>query len=492
MATDRAPDAARDAPPANPRAHPLARPPLRRSFALRAALLAAAAVLLASLLGSGWVWLSARAALRDQLDLAVAAEASGLLREYRQGGAAGLAAVVAAQARRQGPFAAALFAPDGRPLAGAVPGASPGLTGFANLPGTGDGPRLRALGGSLPGGLRLVVAAERESAERAAAALARTPPLAGATTAALALALGYLAARRLERRLRAVRRAAQAVMAGDLARRLPVSPGGDEFDRLSATVNAMLARVEALVTGLRQVTDDVAHDLRGPLSRLRQRLEAAQARARDPAADQEVLEGALTELDAVLATFAALLRIAQAEAGTPRAGFAPVDLSALVQGMADAYAPAAEDAGRRLLAEVAPGVRVNGDAALLRQAVANLLDNALLHGGTALRLRLRDGRDGDPARGVNGGLGGGPAIEVEDDGPGIPAGERARVLRRFVRLDRSRGTPGTGLGLALVAAVAGLHGGDLTLSDAPSGAGPGLRVTFAFSPTWDTGGSGAG
>lgn len=448
---------------------------MRRSFALRAALLAAAAVLLASLLGSGWVWLRARAALRDQLDLAVAAEASGLLREYEQGGAAGLAAVVASQARRRGPFAAALFAPDGRPLAGLVPGAPPGLTGFANLPGTGDGPRLRALGGTLPGGLRLVVAAERESAERAAAALARTPPLAGATTAALALVLGYFAARRLERRLRAVTQAAEAVMAGDLARRLPVSPGGDEFDRLAATVNAMLGRVEALVTGLRQVTDDVAHDLRGPLSRLRQRLEAALARARDPAPDQQTLEDALAELDAVLATFAALLRIAQAEAGTPRAGFAPVDLSALVRGMADAYAPAAEEAGRRLLAEVAPGVRVNGDAALLRQAVANLLDNALLHGGTTLRLRLR----GDPGESDAGSSGdaGDASIEVEDDGPGIPAEERERVLRRFHRLDRSRSTPGTGLGLALVAAVAGLHGGTLTLSDA----GPGLRATLRLS-----------
>ena len=215
---------------------------------------------------------------------------------------------------------------------------------------------------------------------------------------------------------------------------------------------------------MRQVTVDVAHDLRGPLSRLRQRLEAALARARDPEADGAAFEAALAELDTVLATFAALLRIAQLEAGPPLPPReAPVvDLSALVATLAEAYEVVAEEAGKRLEVLVAPGQRVHGDAALLRQLLANLMDNALAHGGGAVRVALHPG----------------PVLEVADDGPGVPPEERARVLRRFYRLDRSRGRPGSGLGLALVAAVAKLHGTAPVLADAA----PGLRVTVDFSP----------
>jgi signal transduction histidine kinase len=249
-------------------------------------------------------------------------------------------------------------------------------------------------------------------------------------------------------------------MAGDFARRLPEAGTGDELDRLTATINAMLARIEALMAALRQVTNDVAHDLRGPLARLRQRLEGALAAPREPAADAATLEAALSELDQVLATFAAMLRIAQVEAGVRRGAFAPLDLSALVAAVAEAYAPVAEDQGAELVAEVAPGQRITGDAALLRQLLANLIENALAHGGAAVRIRVR--------------LRPGPVLEVADDGPGIPPEERAKVLRRFYRLDRSRGTPGTGLGLALVAAVAALHDARLSLGDA----GPGLRVTL--------------
>jgi signal transduction histidine kinase len=176
-----------------------------------------------------------------------------------------------------------------------------------------------------------------------------------------------------------------------------------------------------------------------------------------------LLDAALEELDGILATFTALLRIAQLEAGPAlEAGKAPVvDLSATVATLAEAYQVAAEEAGRTLSAEVAPDQRVHGDQALLRQMLSNLLDNALAHGGPHVSVVLRPG----------------PVLEVADDGPGIPAEERPRVLRRFYRLDRSRGTPGSGLGLALVAAVARLHGAAPVLSDAE----PGLRVTLDLS-----------
>jgi signal transduction histidine kinase len=309
----------------------------------------------------------------------------------------------------------------------------------------------------------LLVAAEFGAVLDTAATLATTLLAAGAIAVLLALAFGLFMARGLQNRLRRVSEAAEQVMHGDLARRLPLAGSADEFDRLAGTVNTLLERQEALIEGMRQVTVDVAHDLRGPLSRLRQKLEAALARARDPNADAAAFEAALTELDTVLATFTGLLRIAQLEAGPPLPPQeAPVvELSALVTTLAEAYAVVAEEAGKRLDVQVAPDQRLHGDAALLRQMLANLIDNALTHGGQAVRVALRAG----------------PVLEVADDGPGVPPEERARVLRRFYRLDRSRGTPGSGLGLALVAAVAKLHGAAPVLSDAA----PGLCVTVDLS-----------
>jgi signal transduction histidine kinase len=336
-----------------------------------------------------------------------------------------------------------------------------GLRGFVTLRAA-EGP-VRTLGIGISNGFTLLVAAEFGAVLDTAATLARTLLAAGAVAVLIALGFALFMARGLQSRLRRVSEAADQVMRGDLARRLPLAGSADEFDRLAGTVNTLLDRQEALIEGMRQVTVDVAHDLRGPLSRLRQRLEAALARARDPNADGAAFEAALAELDTVLATFTALLRIAQLEAGPPLPPQeAPVvELSALVTTLAEAYAVVAEEAGKRLEVQVAPNQRLHGDAALLRQMLTNLMDNALTHGGQCLRITLRPG----------------PVLEVADDGPGIPAEEYARVLRRFYRLDRSRGTPGSGLGLALVAAVAKLHGTAPALSDAA----PGLRVTVDLS-----------
>lgn len=434
------------------------------SFALRVATASAAAMLVLSLLGSGWVWWQAETALRRQLDITIAAEAEGFLREYEDLGLRGLAGAVEDYARRRGPLFVALLAPDGRVIAGRMPQAPPPLRGFANLPGTGERPSLRVLGGILQSGATLLVAADLTPLNADATALAWTAPLAGGTAALLALLLGFIAAGRMERRLASATDAAVDVMEGDLARRLPLSGRDDEFDRLTETFNALLGRIETLMIAQRQVTDDIAHDLRSPLSRLRQLLEGALARPRDPEADAAMLERALAELDAVLASFSALLRIARAESGVLRQGFSHVDLSALVETCAEIYAPVAEEAGKALRTEIAPDVTLQGDAALLRQAVVNLVENALNHGGPHIALRLRPG----------------PVVEVEDDGPGIPTGEREAVTRRFHRLDRSRSTPGTGLGLALVAAAARAHDGALTLEDGPGGRG--LRARLKLGP----------
>ncbi|MBX9701442.1 MAG: HAMP domain-containing histidine kinase, partial [Acetobacteraceae bacterium] len=280
---------------------------------------------------------------------------------------------------------------------------------------------------------------------------------------------GLVVGRGVARRAAAMGAALEGVQEGDLGRRLPVTGGSDEFDRLAARINATLDRLQAAMATLRQVTDDIAHDLRTPLSRLRQRLEGA-ARGVGPAdAWRAEAETAIAECDAILDLFAALLRIAQVESGAGlRAGFAPFDLSALLESVAEAYAPAAEERGQALAADIPPGIGATGDRTLVAQMLANLVENAVRHGraGGRVGLALRP-----PAA-----AGAGAMVVIQDDGPGIPAAERDRVFRRFVRLDAARATPGSGLGLALVRAVAELHGAEVALEDA----GPGLRAVLRF------------
>jgi len=437
---------------------------MRQSFALRVAALSAALVVLVCGAGFGWGYFQVAGALGAQLDAAIATDAEGYLEDLQNYGPQGFAASVAVAARRRGALVL-LRTADGTRVAGALDGAPAGLRGFTTLRAP-DGRDLRVLGAALPGGLELLVGADLAPVRRGAAALTGALPVAGTVAALAALLLGFVVARRLERRLRAVSEAGQAVITGDLSRRLPLHGTGDEFDRLAGTMNAVLARVEALVEGLQSTTASIAHDLRSPLFRLRQQLEAAAARPREPDADTRTMELSLAELDGVLATFSALLRIAQVEAGLTGAGFETVDLSALAGDVAELYAAVAEDAGQRLDASVAPRQRVRGDPALLRQVVANLIENALTHGGPGVQVRVS----------VQATSGSGPMLQVSDTGPGIPASEHGRVLERFYRLDRSRNTPGSGLGLALVAAVARLHGAAMRLEDAA----PGLSVRLAF------------
>jgi signal transduction histidine kinase len=329
-----------------------------------------------------------------------------------------------------------------------------------------DGPtEISALALRLPGGELLLVG--RDVAARAAfdRALARALLWALAAITLLALATGWFLARMIGRRIDEVDGAARAIMAGALDRRVATRGTGDEFDQLASTLNAMLDRIEALVGDLRMVTDSLAHDLRGPLGRLVRALEAAAAEA-DPETRQDRIARAQREAEGVLATATALFDITRIDAGIGAEQFGPVDLGRLGADIAELYEAAAEERGLRIASTADPGLVVEGNVQLLALALSNLVDNALHHAPAGSAITVSARRDA-----------GAPALVVADRGPGIPEADRERALRRFVRLDPSRGGPGAGLGLALVAAVARLHGASVALADNA----PGLVATLRFS-----------
>jgi signal transduction histidine kinase len=285
----------------------------------------------------------------------------------------------------------------------------------------------------------------------------------------LSIVAGSITARRVLRRIDAISATSSTIMAGNLTERVPVTKRNDEFDGLATNLNAMLDRIEGLMQGMKEVTDNVAHDLKTPLTRLRNKAEAA---LRDGAtADEQraALEVTISESDKRIRTFNALLMIARAEAGTPSGALADVDVSAVVGDVAELYGPVAEDEGLILEPRITQGIRANANRELLGQAVANLVDNAMKYGGP------EGGGDGRIVVGVRQELGR-VLIEVSDNGPGIPEADRTRVLERFVRLEKSRTMPGSGLGLSLVAAVARLHKGTFRLEDNA----PGVRAIISL------------
>jgi signal transduction histidine kinase len=276
---------------------------------------------------------------------------------------------------------------------------------------------------------------------------------------------GVLLGRRFARRVDAVARACKSIVAGRLDERIEVHGRNDEWDRLASAINDMLNRIAALLENLRQVSSDVAHDLRTPLTRLRNRLENARAESSSTTQYAQAISGAIGDADQILSMFAALLRISQVEAGGRLARFASVNLSELCENVFRMYQPVAEDYGHKLTANLDGGAEVQGDAELLTQMLTNLIENAIHHTptGTAIHLLLRSDEDA-------------VYLSVEDDGPGIPADQTEKVLRRFYRLASSRTTAGHGLGLALVSAVVQLHDAGITLADGR----PGLRVSIRF------------
>jgi signal transduction histidine kinase len=423
-------------------------------------------------LGAAVFWMT-HESLIQQLQSRVHVALDHFAEANQKGGTAGLIAHVQRYSRGAGALDYLVQSPDGRRLAGQLPMVGD-RRGWLLLTVTDqDGPKpVLAYVKQLPEGVVVAVADDLRRVHRADDAVLRAVVLSIAITILLGGAGGVWLSRVFLHRVDAMSRTAEAIIDGNVGQRIPLRGSGDDLDRLAETLNRMLDRMEKLLTSVREASNNIAHDLRTPLSRLQQHLEEARGLAAASGERDHALDRAKADVEALLGTFAALLRIAEVEAGAQRAAFCRVDLSAVAETVADAFAPSAEDEGRRLTADVTPGIAVHGDKELLTQMLVNLLDNALRHtpNGTDVRLSLhRQGRQA--------------VLAVADNGAGIPEAEREHVLRRFYRLDHSRTTPGSGLGLSLVAAVAELHGAALRLEDAR----PGLRVSVTLGTAADAG-----
>jgi signal transduction histidine kinase len=321
----------------------------------------------------------------------------------------------------------------------------------------------------LSGGFRLLVGRDFEERDRLREILARPARWAVVFLVVLGVAGGLFIARRVLKRIDAVTATSDRIMAGDLSGRLPVAGSGDEFDRLGNSLNTMLERIEGLMTGVKHVSDNIAHDLKTPLTRLRNQAEEALRSAKHESDYRAALERTIEESDALIRTFEALLMISRAEAGEARTHMVDFDATEVAKGVAELYEPLAEEKGMALSVKADPPLRIHGNRELIGQALANLIDNAIKHGA--------HGKSGAGEIDISASTEGGRAfLSVADRGVGIPRADHARVLERFVRLEESRSRPGAGLGLSLAAAVARLHGGELLLDDNA----PGLRVTLAL------------
>jgi signal transduction histidine kinase len=400
-------------------------------------------------------------ALEQQLDHRIAAETAGLLAEAHRHG---LPAIAGAITRREASRSTAsleylLVDQAGRRLAGSLQADVPAKPGFEEFlhyrkPGQDEVATAQALTTNVAGGT-LVVAADRSGLDE----IDRTLAILFAGALAAMLVVGALAAGIIgwltQRRLSRIDATAQAIIGGDFTRRVPRDGSGSEFDRLAGTLNAMLDRIEGLMESLRQVSSDVAHDLRTPLTRLCGSLDQA-AGEQDEALRSERLDSARAQAAELLEIFAALLRIAEIEGMNERLPRQRLDLTALLEKMAESYRPDFEDSGHILQCWIAPDLSVQGDHRLLSQVVANLLDNGLSHTppGTTVELYARP-------------TAGGVSVVVGDDGPGASQADRERLFNRFARGEQARSTAGHGLGLSMVKAIAEAHGGSVSILDVP-------------------------
>lgn len=294
-------------------------------------------------------------------------------------------------------------------------------------------------------------------------------------TIALGVVIGLLFSRTLLHRVEAVNKTARAIRGGDLSQRIPLTGSGDELDDLSANLNSMLDQIERLMHGMRDVSDNIAHDLRSPLTRIKNRLTDALEDG-DREVRDEALRATIDDSEKLLSTFNALLSIARIKSGEGAGALKPIDIVAIAEEMTELYEPAAQDAGFTLTLITAPTPPVKGSRELVSQAVANFLDNALKYaeGGSRIEVKVEPARNG------------GAVLSVSDDGPGVKPEDRDRIFERFVRLEASRTTPGSGLGLSLVSAIARAHGATIELRDGlkhRDGGGVGLRIVLAFPPS---------
>jgi signal transduction histidine kinase len=441
----------------------------------------------------GYFAFNTRRLINEQITATVNDELQLLQVQYNQAGIRRLVGAVDVRSRRPGSSLYLVTTPMGEGLAGNVGSLEPGIlesegwieTAYRRL----DEPEsaehnalVRVV--RLPGGIRILVGRDLDERER----MLRIVALAGRWSVAIVIVLGIVGglwvSRRVLKRVDAMTGTAQTIMAGDLSGRLSVIGSGDEFDRLALNLNGMLERIESLMRGLKEVTDNIAHDLKTPLTRLRNRCEAALRTASSEAEFRRVLEDTIEESEGLIRTFDALLMIARAESGEVREGMAEFDVAEVARDVSELYEPLAEDKGLTLEVNAKQYAAVKGNRELVSQALANLVDNAIKY--AAPTVPYPPPRAGEGAGAVNGERSGilvtadterdRIVLTVSDHGPGIPSADRSRVVNRFVRLERSRSLPGSGLGLSLVSAVARLHGGELKLEDNA----PGLRARISL------------
>jgi signal transduction histidine kinase len=453
---------------------------LLRTTAFRLTLLYVGLFGISNVVLLGFIYWTTTRYMDQQTDMAIAAEADALRDVYRQGGLDELRrSIDRRSAAGDETERVYLLASSGRTqLAGNMKirtGASPSVTGWSRIALSANGDhhddeeeaqRARILTTALPGGYYLVVGRDLHEREELRRYTLLTLLWALGITLTLGLLGGLVMSRNVLHRIDGINRTSRAIMAGHLARRIPLTGGGDEFDELAGNLNRMLDKIERLMDATRLVTDSIAHDLRSPLNRLRSRLELAQLSERPVEEYRSVMEQSLAEVDGLLDTFNALLGIAHAEAGGRRNDWERVDLSAIVRDIAELYQPLAEDRNHTLSSRIQEDLSLYGSRQLLAQALSNLLDNAIKYTPPGGLIEITAARYNNKLE-----------ISVADNGPGIPEGLRQQALERFVRLDTSRSTSGSGLGLSLVRAVAQLHHAELELTDNH----PGLKVIMRFS-----------
>lgn len=440
-------------------------PNWRRSAAYRIAFANFAAYAIGIALLGTVVFGVIHVAFTRQLDAMVSDETRTLADEYRSGGLRELEETISEHESASNRMLYGLYAPDGRRIYGSLRTATPllGLREIEFVDPIEGRDFARSMSLDVSPNVRLVVAVDSDWLEQFEMILLVVFGIAFLGFCLLGFGGAVILGGYLERRLRSISDSAQAIIRGDTRQRMPISPRRDEFDQVAIILNRMLDRIEGLLENLRQVSSDIAHDLRTPLSRLRTRLEQGVLESSAAGEADAVLEDALRRIDDVLSLFSAILRIAEVESGETRRFFGLVDLSGLATELAESFASPVEDGGRTLLWSIDAGIVVEGDRELLAQACINLLENAQRHTpvGTAIRLTAVAG--GNVA-----------FFSVVDSGPGVPKADLPRVTKRFARLESSRNTAGYGLGLSLVDAVAKLHGGRIILTSAC----PGLSATL--------------
>lgn len=446
---------------------------LLSSSAFRLALVYMALFSTSVLLLLGFIYWSTVGYMERQTDATIAAEITGLGERYDLTGLPGLTSLISERLKRRPAGSSIYLLADANRVAllgnfDRWPQVAPDAEGWLNfrledqLGGEGEVHRARARAFVLPGGFHLLVGRDLHELQQVQRRIGETLAWGMGITLVLAFLGGIMMSRSTSRRIETINAACRDIIYGDLSRRIPSKGSGDDFDQLVANLNDMLERIEVLMTGVRQVSDNIAHDLRTPLARLRNRLE--QLRQEGGTAEGELLDQAVGEADTLLSTFKALLRIGGIEAGSCEA-FRKLDAGEILSDVAELYEPLAEEKGLSFEVDLETGAQLQGDRDLLFQAVANLLDNAIKYtpAGGHIALTLTDQADQ-------------AVITVADSGPGIPVAQRQKVLQRFYRIESSRTTPGNGLGLSLVEAVSTLHRGQLTFEDNM----PGLRVTLAL------------